>query len=243
MSKGKFNIDRKAVIERAYDECMVEMYAKAQPSADYKELVSKKKSGEIIDTDLDPIYRRYYLSQEEFKYIRDKYIKAYNLTAHWYDDMDVAIEYLRDGGLTTVSKKDSSGNSYRTSEKTPKLKDVIGEEYAEEVLKLLTQCKDFYRFDREETDFSCVLSLGCSPTSNKETVIQYWKEHGQDITIEERNPETFWYRDAYGDGWKEVYEWEMEEAKRWEEEEKEEAKEFAEKWNKIKEEEEKKRLE
>lgn len=220
MSKGKFYIDRKSIIDEAYIRCMTEMYAKAQPSADYKELIAKKKTGEIIDSDLDPIYRRHYLSQEEFEYIRDKYIKAYNLTAHWHDDMDVVIEYLRDGGLTTVYKKDSSGNPYRTSEKTPKLKDAIGEEYAEEVLKLLKQCKNFYRFDREESDFSTPLALGCSPTSNKEGVIQYWKEHGQDITIEDRNPDTFWYRDAYGDGWKEVYEWEMEETKRWEEEEK-----------------------
>jgi len=228
MSKGKFYIDRKSIIDEAYIRCMTEMYAKAQPSADYKELMAKKKTGEIVDTDIDPIYRRYYLSQEEYEYILNKYIEAYNMTVHWKDNMDHAISYLRDGGLTTAYKENASGVSYKTTEKTPKITDVIGEEHAGEVMKLLELCKDFYKFDREKDDFSTSLALWGSPTFNKEGVIRYWKEHGQDITIEDRNPETFWYRDAYGDGWKEVYEWEMEEAKRWEEEEKE----FLKKWKK-----------
>jgi hypothetical protein len=41
--------------------------------------------------------------------------------------------------------------------------------------------------------------------SSKERVIQYWKEHGKDITIEDREPDTFWYRDEYGDKWEEIY--------------------------------------
>lgn len=220
MSKGNFYIDRKSIIEEAYIRCMTEMYAKAQPSADYNELIAKKKTGEIANTDIDPIYMRYYLSQEEFNYIIDKYVEAYNMTVHWKDNMDHAISYLRDGGLTTVYKEDASGVSYKTTEKTPKIKDVIGEEHAEEVMKLLDLCKNFYKFDREKDNFSTTLALGCSPTFNKESVIQYWKEHGQDITIEDRNPDTFWYRDVYGDDWKEIYEEEMEEAKKWEEEKK-----------------------
>ena len=219
MSKGKFYINRKSIIEEAYTRCITEMYAKAQPSANYKELLTKKKRGKIVDTEIDPIYRRYYLSNEEFHYILNKYIEAYNMTVHWEDNIDHAIAYLRDGGLTTVYKENSSGISYKTTEKTPKIKDVIGEEHAEEVIKLLNLCKNFYRFDREKDDFSTPLALGCSPTSNKKGVIQYWKEHGQDITIEDRNPDTFLYRDVYGDGWKEVYEWDMEVAKKAEEEE------------------------
>lgn len=220
MANVNFNISRKSVLEEAYTRCITEMYAKAQPSADYNELLAKKKTGEIIDTDLDPIYRRHYLSQEELVYIRDKYVEAYNMTVHWKDNMDCAIAYLRDGGLTTVYKKNSSDVPYKTTEKTPKLKDVIGEEHAEEVMKLLDLCKNFYKFDREQESFSVPLALGCSPTSNKEGVIQYWKEHGQDITIEDRNPDTFWYRDAYGDDWKEIYEEDMEDYQRFKEEQK-----------------------
>lgn len=220
MRKSKFQIDRRSIIEEAYNRCMTEMYAKAQPSADYNELITRKNAGEIVDTNIDPIYKRYYLSQEEFVYIRDKYIQAYNLTAHWHDDVDTVIDYLKNGGLTVVYKKDSSGNPYKTSENTPKLKDVIGEKHEGDVMRLINLCKNFYRFDGEESNFSCTLSLGCSPTSNKESVIQYWKEHGQEIIIEDRDPDTFWYRDEYGDDWEEIYEDEKEEYRMYKEEKK-----------------------
>ena len=59
-------LDRDEIIGRAYDDCMSEMYAKAQPSADFKQLVEDVKSGKIIDSNENPVYNRYYLSYEEF---------------------------------------------------------------------------------------------------------------------------------------------------------------------------------
>ena len=61
-------IDREKIIEQAYVECMCEMYAKAQPSADYKKLLEDVKNGKITDSPYDPVYSRYYLSYEEYKY-------------------------------------------------------------------------------------------------------------------------------------------------------------------------------
>ena len=64
-------LNRDNIIQRAVQECLEEMYAKAQPSANYKELIEKVKSGEIEDSNENPVYNRYYLSQEEFEYIRN----------------------------------------------------------------------------------------------------------------------------------------------------------------------------
>jgi hypothetical protein len=91
-------------------------------------------------------------------------------------------------------------------------------------LNTITNCKEFYRFDREEADFSCSVALGASPTSNKETVIEYWKSQGKDIEIIEPNPLLIWERDFYGDEFEEVMEYEYGEDwkeqfdKKWEEE-------------------------
>ena len=60
MPKKKFNIDRSSVIEQAILECLTEMYAKAQPSADFNELMKLYKGTN------KPFYQWYYLSEEEF---------------------------------------------------------------------------------------------------------------------------------------------------------------------------------
>ena len=56
-------LDRDQVIRKAYTECMAEMYAKAQPSADYYQLLEDAKNGKIGKD--EKVYERYYLSYEE----------------------------------------------------------------------------------------------------------------------------------------------------------------------------------
>ena len=67
MPKKKFNINRSFILEQAVLECLTEMYAKAQPSADFNELMKLYKGTN------KPFYQWYYLSEEEFKYILNKY--------------------------------------------------------------------------------------------------------------------------------------------------------------------------
>ena len=81
-------LDRDVIIKRAIDECMEEMYLKAQPSVSYKELIEKVKSGEIEDSHENPVYNRYYLSQEEFEYIKNKYVEAYDFTPQWRENIE-----------------------------------------------------------------------------------------------------------------------------------------------------------
>ena len=225
-------LDRSEIIERAYHECLAEMYAKSQPSADYYQLLEDAKNGKI-DKD-EKVYERHYLSHEEFKHILGKYKDAYNIKSHWVDDIEVLENYIKEGGSKDKyfeAYTDENGNyhpGHRGYEKVAPLREQLsklfynsdfytGSEMNEaseelindlhnEVTNIIDTCKNFYRFDREETSFDCSVALGPSPCSNKDTVIEYWKSQGIDIEIEERNPLLLWDMDYYGDSFEEVME-------------------------------------
>ena len=218
-------LDRKKIIERAYNECMTEMYAKAQPSVDFNELLEGVKNGKIIDTDKEPVHDRYYLSYEEFHYILDKYVNAYGLKETWTSNLELLERYFKGEGRKDIwipEKVDDDGfrhPGYRSSEAVPHIKETfkeilnncgdikvddetlnkISNKLANRVLTYIADCKDFYRFDRDETSFKAGIALGASPTSNKEIVEKYWKENGVNIEIKERNPNLLWDKDYYGD--------------------------------------------
>ena len=223
-------LDRKEIIKRAYHECMVEMYAKAQPSADYNQLLEDAKNGKIGKD--ERVYERYYLSHEEFKYILNKYKDAYNIKSHWKDDVEVIEKYIEEGGVKDKyipSYTDENGNyhpGYRGYEDVAPLKkrisniisesefykDIQGESldklidqlYEEVTTNTIDTCKNFFKFDSEETSFDCSVALGPSPNSCAEAVIQYWVHQGVDIEIKERNPLLLWDIDYYGDDFEEV---------------------------------------
>lgn len=220
---------RRTIIEKAYHDCMKEMYEKAQPSCDYDQLLKDAEEGKIGK--YERVYERYYLSKEEFDYILDKYIKAYGLEATWKPNIEILEEYLEKGGTKDKwipDRVDEYGfrhPGYRGYEKVLPIREQIdfiikehfGNIESEELTNKLTKmifnnikdCKEFYRFDREESDFSCAVALGASPTSNPKTVIEYWKSQGIDIEIEERNPLLFWEKDNYGDEFEAIMEEEL----------------------------------
>ena len=222
-------LDRKEIIQRAFDDCMREMYAKSQPEADYDNLIQEYKDGKIGKD--ERIYDRHYLSQEEFLYIRNKYKEAYNIKSHWKDDIEVLEDYLNKGGLKDKyipEKKDPDGfvhPGYRSSEEVPPLKEQINEiitkfhggKYPDQerlvdnliktIMNNISNCKNFYRFDAEESSFDCNIALGASPSSSMKNVKEWWKEnYNVDIEIEERNPLLLWDQDYYEDEFEEVME-------------------------------------
>ena len=219
-------LTRDDIIDEAYMKCMNEMYAKAQPSTNFNELLEGVKNGTIIDTPYDKVFERYYLSYEEFHYILDKYTELYGMTEKWTSYLETVEKYFTGEGRKDIwiaEKNDEDGNrhpGYRSSEAVPHIKDTINnilkqyvdESYSQEINKKITKevlsyvenCKNFYRYDREEHNFSARVALGCSPTSNKESVIEYWKKQGKDIEIVERNPILLWDMDYYGDEFEEV---------------------------------------
>lgn len=237
-------LDRKEIIKRAYHECMVEMYAKAQPSTDYNQLLEDAKNGKIGKD--ERVYERYYLSQEEFKYILNKYKDAYNIKSYWKDDVEVIEKYIEEGGVKDKyipSYKDENGNyhpGYRGYENVAPLKDRlfdILEEYGlydenmhnklyDTVVDTIDTCKNFFKFDGEERSFDCSVALGPSPNSCAEAVIQYWVHQGVDIEIKERNPLLLWEMDEYGENFEEYMrddygdDWEEQWKKKWEEDRK-----------------------
>lgn len=209
-------LTREEILNKAYHDCMFEMYAKAQPEADWDNIVEEYRTGKLGKE--DRVYERHYLSMDEFLYIRDKYKTAYNIVGHWKEDADFLINTLIDGGLKdkynpeVIDEDGFRHPPYRSAEEvgtlrdniakvleeyigeknTPKLRDEIGAK----IIELLENYKDFYRFDREEENFDINISLGASPCCNAETVKKWWKDnYDVNIEIEERNPKLFWYRD------------------------------------------------
>lgn len=255
--------DRKTVLAKAVDECLREMYARSQPMADYDNIVEEYRTGKIRKD--EPVYDRHYLSQDEYKYVVEKYVNKYNIKSHWKDDIEVLEEYLHKGGHKDKYIEDWDDEhghhpGYRSYEDVPPLKEQIlaimkdfdcsdaaaevGEKIYNRVMETITNCKDYYRFDREEDDFRATIALGASPTSNPDTVRKWWKEnYNVDVEITEHNPLLLWEQDYYGDefeevmideygeNWKEHWakEWELEKQKRKEEQERRH-KEFIEKY-------------
>lgn len=217
-------LDREEILVKAIEDCYKEMFAKAQPMADWDNLIAEYKAGKIDEKKDGPVYDRHYLSQEEYIYILNKYLEAYHIGSEWKEDIELLEDYLKNGGSKDKyidSYTDENGNyhsGYRGYEKvSPMLdhiKDIIYEEYGDtgedldhvskkindKIMELITNCKEFYNFNTDEMKFRNTLAMGASPISNKETVKKWWKEHyNVDIKIEERNPLLFWEYDYYGD--------------------------------------------
>lgn len=242
-------VNKETIMSRAIHDCMKEMYEKAQPIADWDNLIAEYKAGKIGKD--ERVFERHYLSHEEFKYILDKYVRAYRFENKWREYVNIVRDYLTKGGLKDKyipDHTDEDGNShpaYRSTEQVPPIKNRIAQllynefhlENANElsdkitdlVLDSVDNCKDFYRFEYDESNFNMAIALGASPTSNPNTVKKWWKEnYNQDIEIEERNPNLFWDRDEYGDdfefvmienygeNWKEITDkkWKEEEARK-----------------------------
>lgn len=214
-------LTRNKIVEEAILNCYRELYRKAQPSADYDQILKDYKDGKIDESET-PVYQRYYLSYEEYNYIIKKYIEAYKLKAVWQDNVEIVENYLNEGGTKNKyisAHEDENGDyhpGYRSYDDVPPLKDCVTEilksyisdenlvneaagKITKKTLDNIKECKYFYRFDREEGQFHMTIGLGASPTSNKKDVIEYWKKQGVNVEIEERNPLLFWETEYYGD--------------------------------------------
>lgn len=210
-------ITRRDIMQEAYNACMREMYAKAQPSADYDAIVAGVKDGTIQDSDKDPVYSRHYLSQEEFKHILNKYIKAYGMEKKWNSYVGIIETYLKGGGHRNIYVNNSKElicvphiKETFTKEINDNFGNVLGEDteklseiLSNKVLEYVQWCRDFYMVDREADSFSASVALGESPSSNPDAVIEYWARHGVDIDIEWRNPLLLWEMDEYGEHFEE----------------------------------------
>ena len=205
--------NRKDMLNKAYEDCMRELYARAQPSADYDNIIDEYRQGKIGKE--ERVYERHYVSKEEYDYVVDKYVKTYGMDKKWFRDVDTVKDWVVNGGpprRKAVYDKDYEHVEHEYEDRKrfksevmeelekagldQKTVNELSDTIQDKVLGQIEDCKHFYRFDREEDDFRGWVALGASPTSNPETVKKWWKEnYNQDIEIEDRIPDLFWYYD------------------------------------------------
>ena len=70
-------LDRREVLEKVTKDCLCECYKWAQPSINFEAYLNNPEM--IQDDKKFPFYRRYYLSQDNFKYILQSYKEAYHI--------------------------------------------------------------------------------------------------------------------------------------------------------------------
>lgn len=104
-------------------------------------------------------YEQHYISKEEYLSIMDNYMRAYNIESHWSDYIDIVKEYVEKHGID--------------------IHDI------DKVLECIKDCKEFYRFNREEMIFKLNIA-NFRPTSNKEIVEKYYESIGEPIKIRDK---------------------------------------------------------
>lgn len=186
------------ILNEAIDSCLREMYRCSQHSADYDKLKEEAKEHPEEEKEF-PTFRRYYLSNEQFKYILHKYAKAYHLIPEWKNNIDTIISDFEEGSMKKEYKKDSYGEMVSEYVTTPPLRERIGNENTKKVLEMLDEISNFYKRDMDARYFYLSLSLGHSPTSNLKDVKEFWKDKGLELEFEERHcdEDVFFDMDMY----------------------------------------------
>ena len=198
-----FKFSNESVIQEARLRCMKEMYTKAQPSANYDDILAYYADCKNKGIEAERVFDRYYLSMEEFMYIRDKYIEAYHFKNQFRENCDLIIRDMKEGCLkdiyipTMMDRKGEFHQGYRICDKVKPLAKLIGKKDAGKVIKFITERRDFYKFDQVEEQFSLLIGMGDSPCSNAESVKKYWKSKGIDLEIDPRHYtyDDFWCED------------------------------------------------
>lgn len=150
-------------------------------------------------------YEFYYLPKEVMKEITDSYVHAYKIDAHQnlLDIIQILKDYCKDPIVETF-EPDEDGISQRGYTHPDNLeKEVqdllraycgdsdcdfpyVANEITENFFEFLDMAGLFYSWNRDLNCFYTTVYLGPSPNSNKEKVIENWKEYrNKDITIDE----------------------------------------------------------
>lgn len=172
INKNKFDISRKTVLIEALEKFNEECYAYAQPPLNYKKRLKEIKDGKLSEEKDGPTYEYHYLSEENLKSIREKYMYAYNIHDHFHDAMDYLLEMMQNETTVYVNRSDKYDPSTRPAEK-------------EETINAVKFWDGYVRPDSDYSSFMFSSSLGSQPSSNKEAVIRKWKDKGIDITIKD----------------------------------------------------------
>lgn len=200
MDYTKFKLDYNTILREAIYRCKKELYARAQPSADYDDILAGYKAEYEAGKEVTRVCERYYISEKELLYVLNKYVKAYHLEEVFKDHCDIIITDMKTGCAVEkyipahIDENGQYNFGHKDFETAPPLKDIIGEDNANKVIDFVNGRRNFYRFDRTERDFKSLVSLSDSPTSNYANVVEYWKTQGVDLNIDKREltDDQFW---------------------------------------------------
>ena len=191
---------RSEIIDKAIIDCLDEMYRKSQPSITWEEITAQAKENPNRH-----IWQEHYLPPHLFIDIQEKYMRMYRIKEEWEPNIEVLENYLKEGGTKDKyieACTDENGNyhpGYRGYEKVAPIKsqiqeiikneigegnvaDKIVEKLNNAVINTINDCKEFYKFDRDELNFRMNVS-NYSPNSNIEAVREFYKD--TDIVINE----------------------------------------------------------
>ena len=190
-----------------WDDFMEEnrLYSKAyeQWESLYKE--SPEKAGKVLDFCGPRPYEFYYLPREVFKEIADSYVDAYCIDSQ-QNLLDI-IDILKNYCIAPIKEsyiKESDGETHRGYVHPDNIKKTVqsllqafyldsdcdSSYVSDELVKIFFEFLDdagkFYCWNRDLNAFNSTVYLGPSPCSNKETVINNWKNYrNKDITIDD----------------------------------------------------------
>ena len=172
-------------MEDCIRECLNKMYELSEPSITLDEIKEQNKNLSKEEMDADPTYKHHYLPSEVFSEVLEHYADIYGFSPKWENYISLLSFDLFNGGRKSVYKKDETGECRKACEETPKLSDVIGEENAEKVKTMIDDNKNYNHINADYQSFSFNVA-NYSPSSNKDDVEKYWREHGKpDYTINE----------------------------------------------------------
>ena len=201
----------KVTWEEFKEECKIysEKYKKWESERKINPELDKKSKKECIGP---APYEFYYLPREIMKDICDSYVHAYQLDSH--QELLDTIETLKNYCKKPIVDKyiddwtDENGlhhPGYRGYDHPDNLEKEINKIIDDEDISQLIQNKffefldmagKFFNWNRDLNTFNCSVYLGPSPNSNKEGVIENWKEYrNKDIEIDEEQIK----KDYYGD--------------------------------------------
>lgn len=187
------------VLNEAIHKCLVEMYKWSQPAIDLDKLIVDGYE----DSKEDPLYKKHYLSEKNFIYLRDRYKDAYGITDNWNDTFELLIDYLVKGGIEDDYKSATKDRpAYRDYKKVPALDTLIGKEATDKCIEHIKKCQNFYcGHSRESNQFDMTMALGVgSPNSFAKAVEDYWHKNGRpDFIIKDFKIDDIIYDEEYPD--------------------------------------------
>lgn len=180
-------ITRDKVIGQAVMDCLKELYKWVQPEVSWKDFVEQNKN--YKDTNLPKPFEFYYLDDEICKSIVENYIYAYNLDPDLKGIIKILIDYCEKPIIDKWIEVDEEGfkhSGHRGYDYPEGIINFIGEEHWDKVKEFLDMAGSFFKWDGNLQKFKFNVYLGSSPCSNKETVINNWKEfRNKDIEIKD----------------------------------------------------------